>query len=153
MAGSSYRTHQGLPDLTGSAWQINQNHGHRGVGSLVCARQSHLASHLILTKTLGGRRHCPHLTKWASSYMHLVCSRSKGDPDHRGLPHPTFLPQLPGGLDPSSGSGAVPWGNHFPAPSSPSPGSSSWVPSSGQKENTGFTQVAQESKPAGHSPL
>lgn len=43
---------QALPNLTGSAWQINKNNGHYMVVSLPRAKRSRSAFHLILTKSL-----------------------------------------------------------------------------------------------------
>lgn len=105
MAGPSHRTPQGLPSLTGSLWV-----------TLPCAKQLTF-SIWILTSTLRGKIPFSPLNYspggaggWPSSYTGLACSGSGEGPD------PPFLPPLPGGLDPSPGSGTVPWSNHFLLP-------------------------------------
>lgn len=59
------------------------------------------------------------------------------------------LPPLPGGLDPSKGSGTVRWSNHFLLPHPHHLVGPHW-PSSGQGENRIHT-VAKEPKLVGHA--
>lgn len=96
MADSSDRTHQELPNLTGSACQIHKNNGHQVEVTAQGAEQLTFSMSLILTSTFQGR--CPdlHLTNgqtralWGrrvAKLMGLAYNGSGEGPEHWGCCH------------------------------------------------------------------